>query len=157
MLTTLIDKSQKNKNHDISFNKNDDTVNNINNILEKERKTIKKDTWNKLNFGDKKQKLYNYAYKYKKENNLSVNDTKILINYLYNILDKKLLQKIKDVNYDKDKESITEIPNLYFNQNSRKFTLKKHDKTSILKSLNPGKTRKKLKEKIDDLEIKHDV
>ena len=157
MLNALIDKSPKNTIKDISFNVDNNIIKNVDTILENERKTSKKETWNKLNFNEKKQKLYTYALKYTKENNLSVNETKILINYLYNILDKKLLQKIKDVTYDKEKETIVEIPSLYFNSNNKKFTLKKHDKTSILKSLNPGKTRKKIKEKIEDLEIKHEV
>ena len=40
-----------------------------------------------------------------------------------------------------------------YNHVSKKFTLKRHDnRVSTTKSLNLGKTRKNLKEKIDDLE-----
>ena len=101
----------------------------------------------------KKKKIIDFANRYISENNLSVQDHKSLIIYLNNLLDKRMLIKIKDICYDKEKEVITQIPALMYNHVSKKFTLKRHDnRVSTTKSLNLGKTRKNLKEKIDDLE-----
>lgn len=139
---------------DLSFQEIENQyINKVENLLENERNMITKETWSKLNKNKKKQKLKEFAIDYCKEHNLN-GDVKSLIIYLNGLLDKKLLQKIKDVVYDKEKEIISQIPALFYNQTSRKFTLKKLDKTSTTKSLNLGKTktRKKIKEKIDDLE-----
>ena len=126
----------------------------VENILENEKKTKVKESWSKLNKNDKKLKLKEFAKKYCSEHNLTNCEETILNVYLNNLLDKKLLQKIKDVVFDKDKQVIINIPALIYNQSLRKFTLKKQEKTSTTRALNLGKTRKKLKEKIDDLEIK---
>lgn len=139
---------------DLSFQQmNDLKLNSVETFLENERISNKKESWSKLNKNEKKNKIKEFASKYISENNLSVQDHKNLIIYLNNLLDKRMLLKIKDICYDKDKEMITQIPALMYNHISKKFTLKRHDnRNSTTKSLNLGKTRKKLKEKIDDLE-----
>ena len=55
---------------------------------------------------------------------------------------KNKLNKTKDVLYDKEKRDITSIPALYFNSQSRNFTLKIVDikRVSTLKSLTPKYT-----------------
>ena len=139
---------------DISFQQiNDLKLNSVETFLENEKNSNKKESWSKLNKNEKKNKIKEFANKYISEHNLSVQDHKNLIIYLNNLLDKRMLLKIKDICYDKDKEIITQIPALIYNQISKKFTLKRHDnRNSTTKSLNLGKTRKKIKEKIDDLE-----
>ena len=139
---------------DLSFQQmNDLKLNSVETFLENERISNKKESWSKLNKNEKKNKIKEFANKYISEHNLSLQDHKNLIIYLNNLLDKRMLLKIKDICYDKDKEIITQIPALIYNQTSKKFTLKRHDnRNSTTKSLNLGKTRKKLKEKIDDLE-----
>ena len=82
------------------------------------------------------------------ENNLSGEEISELKEYMLNCLDKKKLQHVKDVVYDKTTGSIKNIPCLVFNKTSRKFTLKRSEKrVSTLKSLGPGKTRKNTKDK----------
>ena len=139
---------------DISFQTmNDLKLNSVETFLENERISNKKESWSKLNKNEKKNKIILFANKYISEHNLSVHDHKSLIIYLNNLLDKRMLLKIKEVCYDKDKEIITQIPALIYNHVSKKFTLTRHDnRSSTTKSLNLGKTRKNLKEKIDDLE-----
>ena len=43
-------------------------------------------------------------------------------------MERKALNKVKDVHYDKDTGFITDIPNLHFDNNNRVFALKKDDK-----------------------------
>lgn len=139
---------------DLSFQQmNDFKLNSVETFLENERVSNKKESWSKLNKSEKKNKIKLFANKYISEHNLSFDEHNSLIIYLNNLLDKRMLLKIKDVCYDKDKEIITQIPALIYNHTSKKFTLKRHDnRNSTTKSLNLGKTRKNLKEKIDDLE-----
>ena len=52
--------------------------------------------------------------------------------------------RVKEVSYDKEKECVTDVPNLIFNKTVRKFTLKRSaQRSSTLSSLGPGNTRKK--------------
>ena len=60
--------------------------------------------------------------------------------YLTLSLDKKKIQHVKDVLYDKATGKIKAIPSLHFNPATRKFTLKRCEKrVSTLKSLGRGK------------------
>ena len=69
---------------------------------------------------------------------------------LYDSLNKRLLQKTKDITYDKSTESIKNIPNLIFNKNLKKFTIKNTDKReSPLRSLAPKSKKKTVKNKSD--------
>ena len=64
--------------------------------------------------------------------------------YLTTSLDKKKLQHVKDVQYDKASNKIKLIPSLHFNPTTRKFTIKRQEKrVSTLKSLGAGKPKKK--------------
>ena len=56
-------------------------------------------------------------------------------------LDKKALQRNKDVIYTKESGVLENIPTLHFNNTTRKFTLRKQSQPSALKTLGP--TRKK--------------
>ena len=59
-----------------------------------------------------------------------------MIVFLRNCLDKKKLQRVKDVLYNKETGEITDIPCLCYNKNLKHFTLKNIDKrVSTLKSL----------------------
>ena len=65
-------------------------------------------------------------------------------------LDRKKLQRTKDVTYDTNTGIIKSIPCLSFNKTSKKFTLKRCDKRpSTLKSLAPKKTKGKKIDKSD--------
>jgi hypothetical protein len=66
-------------------------------------------------------------------------------------LDRKKLQRVKDVTYDVKTGRIKAIPGLTFNKNKHKFTLRRVDKKkSTLKGLAP-------KRKKDKIDIKENV
>jgi hypothetical protein len=126
-------------------------------FLEKEINISKNEPWSKLDKNIKLKKLNDYANEIGDEYELTPVELKTLKKDLSSYIDKKQLQKVKDVTYDKENGVIKNIPNLKFNKNTRKFTIKKSDKhVSTTKSLGPKKnssTKKNLsrekKEKID--------
>ena len=70
-------------------------------------------------------------------------------------LERSRLAHVKDVNYDTSIGKIISIPYLTFETTNRKFTLKRNEKrSSILKSLGPGKTRKKMEKIESDIKDK---
>jgi hypothetical protein len=65
-----------------------------------------------------------------------------LIVFLKDCLDRKKLQKVKDVVYDKVNGEVKDIPALHHNKNVNHFTLKNNDKhVSTTRSLAPKKVR----------------
>lgn len=128
-----------------------DNVPNIDDILEKEKLINKCEPWSKLDKTAKLSKLKNFVETYAKEHKLSNKEIKMLNTFISTSLDRKKLQRTKDVTYDKNTGIIKAIPCLSFNKTSKKFTLKRCDKRpSTLKSLAPVKKKtKRKKEKID--------
>lgn len=121
--------------------KNDNKYSNdmINNYLNKESAENKLQTWTKLDKTQKILKLNSYI-DFILKNKFTLSDDEIIKtkNLLSITLDRKLLNKTKDVSYDKDEQCITNIPNLYFLEESRNFVIKKCDKhVSTSKSLAP--------------------
>ena len=116
-------------------------IDNIDILLDNECDNSKKETWNKLDKTIKMDKINTYidstlTSKY----TLSDNEKIILKKYMSDLLDKKNLIKNKDVLYQKDTGKLESIPNLYFNINTRKFSLKKTSQhVSTSKSLGPTK------------------
>jgi len=117
----------------------DTTLDNIDEILERERQQNKRDNWVKLGKPAKIQRLHAFAETYGKEHSMPSKDVKQLKNFFTNCLDKSKLNKTKDVVYNKDEMKITSIPALHFNQLTHNFTLKITDvkRVSTLKSLTP--------------------
>ena len=74
------------------------------------------------------------------------------------ILERKKLQRIKDVIYEINTGEIKDIPGLTFNEKNRKFILRKIDKNgSTLRNLAPkNSTRGKTKKKSDRKKKKSD-
>lgn len=101
-------------------------------------------TWNKLNKITKKNKLYYYAEIYAAENKYNANDLKMLKMFFLKTLEKGKLNKIKEVQYDINKQEILSIPGLFFNQTTKNFTLRNVDPkhVSTLKSLPSPKSQK---------------
>jgi len=131
-----------------------DNISKIDMILEKESNFNKSEPWSKLDKTVKLNKLNEYVNLLTKEHKLSITEAKNIKKELHNALDKKQLQRVKDINYDKELGTINNIPNLQFNKNTRKFTMKRSEKqVSTLKSLGPKKnaSTKKIinKDKID--------
>ena len=80
-----------------------------------------------------------------------------MVKFLKDCLDRKKLQRIKDVVYDKENGEIKEIPALTYIRTTKHFTLKNIEKRiSTLKSLPQNKSNKNsnnhktIKNKTDD-------
>ena len=114
---------------------------NIDEFLEREKLTNKNAPWSKLNKSEKLKVLYAFAEEYGKENantNEQINDLK---SYLKMALERKKIQRIKDINYDKTVGKVKSIPGLLYNKTTHKFTLKNTDKKqSTIKNL-PSKKK----------------
>ena len=130
-----------------------DNVKNVDSFLEKETKKNKTDTWNKIDKTSKIKQLNEYVDKIisTEYENVNEEERSELKKYLESSLDKKKLQCVKDVSYDKLTGKIKSIPNLHFNPATRKFTIKRNEKrVSTLKSLGTG--QQKNKKKVQTLE-----
>jgi hypothetical protein len=128
---------------------------NIDKFLEEEKNTNKNGPWCKLDKTVKIQKMMLYVDEYKKTNNLDEEETLILVKFLKDCLDRKKLQRVKDVNYDKVEGIIKEIPVLAYNKINRHFTLKNMDKR-VSTSKNLSKKTQSIKNKIQKKEIVDD-
>ena len=113
----------------------------IHTMLDNEMIENKSTSWNKL---DKTQKLalinkYVDVLSETPLNNMTINAVTELKKYLSDVLDKKKLNQIKDVVYNRETRTITSIPLLHFNTVSNRYTLKRAEKrVSTLKSLGKG-------------------
>ena len=119
-------------------------VEQLDDLLEKEKIRNKGDVWIKLDKTDRYQRLLEYADKHGKEQNMSSKDLKLLKTFFKSCLDRNKLNKSKDVVYNKEQRVIISIPALHFNQVTKNFTLKILDnkRVSTLKSLTPKKGNK---------------
>jgi hypothetical protein len=126
-------------------------ISNIDMFLDKECKLNKCEPWNKLDKTEKIKQLNDFVDSLIKEYILTDEEIKDIKNYLISCLDKKKLQCVKDVQYDKTCGKIKSIPCFHYNTTTRKFTLKRCEKrVSTLKSLGKGNASKKNKEKETD-------
>lgn len=106
-------------------------------------------TWSQLNKMEKMNKINEYINNISSEYNLSSKDIDELKKYLRECLNRKMLLRIKDVQYDKNEGVIKKINGLVIktgkiSDKERKFTLKNSDKKdTTLKNLGTGKIRKK--------------
>ena len=139
-------------NNKMEINQKKETTNisNIEDFLNKEREHNQKQPWSKLGEGSKLKKISEFVNDYGIKNSLSETEKKQLNRYLKKCMERKKLQRVKDVQYSIDTGKIISIPGLLFNKKNNKFTLKNMDKKgSTLKSLAPKKRikRKKIKSK----------
>jgi hypothetical protein len=142
--------------------KQSNDLSNLDKFLENEKNTNKSEPWCKLDKTIKTKKMIDYVEVYKTENNLDQEEEKLLVSFLKDCLDRKKLQKVKDVNYDKTKGEIKDIPALSYTKANKHFTLKNLEKrVSTLKSLAPKKTQGTIKNKgisiINEKEKENDV
>lgn len=117
----------------------------IDSFLEKEHQQNKADTWNRLHKTTKIQKLHAFAEKYGSTHHYNIKEIRQLKQFLSESVDRKKLQKAKEIKYNKDTGEIIDIPGLLFNSHTNQFTLRV-DRVSTLKRL----TQKK--QKIDVVE-----
>lgn len=117
------------------------TKHTLNSVLDK-KEDIHNEPWCKLNKTNKLVKLQKYVQEYKSKNDISEEEEELLVTFLKDCLDKKKLQRIKDVTYDKANGIIKDIPGLFYIKAKKHFTLKNNDKrVSTLKSLGPKKSK----------------
>jgi len=120
--------------------KSTNDLSNIDKFLEDEKAANKNEPWSKLDKTLKTKKLMEFAETYKTEKGLNEEESRGLIVFLKDCLDRKKLYRVKDVTYDKTKGLVKDIPALVFNKPNKHFTLKNMDKrVSTLKSLPPKK------------------
>lgn len=130
----------------VKTNKTDSS--NIDDFLAREKIVNENKPWSKLGKNQKIHKLTEYITQYKKKHNCTIAELETLKTYLIRCLERKKLQRVKDVVYDVKTGKIKSIPGLIFDKTRRKFTLKKLDKNkSSLKSLAPIKNKSKSKSK----------
>jgi hypothetical protein len=128
--------------------KSSNDLSNLDKFLENEKNNNSNEPWCKLNKTIKNKKLMEFVEIYKKDKNLDEEESNNLILFLKDCLDKKKLQRVKDVIYNKISGMITDIPALSYTKSNKHFTLKNIDKrVSTLKSLAPKKTQKSIKNK----------
>lgn len=121
--------------------KSSNDMTNLDKFLENDKNNNVNEPWCKLNKTIKMKKLQEYVSIYKENNNLSDDEGHLLITFLKDCIDRKKLQRVKDVIYDKENGRIKDIPALHYMKANKHFTLKNLDKrVSTLKSLAPKKT-----------------
>ena len=124
-----------------------DTID-IDKLLETDKKLNKSKPWSKIGKSIKSKKIKLFIKSFSIENELKPGQIIKLTSYLMISLEKKKLQRTKDVIYNVSTGKITKIPGLIFNKVKNKFSLKRIDKKrSTLKGLAP-KSNKKKKKKI---------
>jgi hypothetical protein len=128
----------------IKETKSSSDLNNLEKFLQDNKNNNQNEPWSKLDKTIKTKKILTYAEEYSKKNNLTEQGNAELKIFLRDCLDRKKLQRVKDVEYDKTTGEIKDIPALIFNKTTNHFTLKNIDKqrVSTLKSLPPKKTAK---------------
>jgi hypothetical protein len=128
--------------------KHSNNIDNLDKFLEDEKNTNNSEPWCKLDKTIKTKKMVDFVELYKKENSLDQEEEKLLVAFLKDCLDRKKLQRVKDVIYDKTTGAIKDIPALSYMKSSKHFTLKNLEKrVSTIKSLAPKKTQGTIKNK----------
>ena len=123
-------------------------ISNLDKFLELEKTNNSNEPWCKLNKTIKTKKLIEFVTIYINENQMSDDEGKLLVVFLKESMDRKKLQRVKDVIYDKVTGIVKEIPALCYTKATKHFTLKNIDKRlSTLKSLAPKKTNCTIKNK----------
>ena len=113
-------------------------------LLDEENAHNKKESWNKLDKSVKMNKINEYIKTLTINYKLVAAEIKTLKEFLSSNLDKKNLLKNKDVTYIKESGKLENIPNLDFNNTSRKFMLKRSTQhVSTLKALGPTRSKTK--------------
>ena len=110
----------------------------INKLIDLEKDKIYQQTWTKLDNGSKLTKLQEYSIKLSVEHELNDNQKNKLMKLLINACNKGKLNKISEVEYDKESCEIINIKVLIFNSDLKTFSLKITENKS--KSKNSSKS-----------------
>ena len=121
--------------------KSSNDLSNLDKFLENEKNNNVHEPWCKLNKTIKMKKIQEFVLGYKETHALTDEEGELLLVFLKDCVDRKKIQRVKDVIYDKLTGAIKDIPALHYVKPSKHFTLKNIDKrVSTLKSLAPNKT-----------------
>ena len=93
-------------------NKSSSELASLDKFLENEKITNSVEPWSKLDKTAKIRKLAIFADNYRVVNNLTDTEYEQLMAFFRDCLDKKKLQRVKDVNYNKETGEIKDIPAL---------------------------------------------
>jgi hypothetical protein len=115
-------------------NTKDISESDINKLIDLEKQQIYNQTWTKLDNGSKINRLQKFSEKFCLENELSEKDNNKLQKILINACNKGKLNKISDIDYDKDICEIKNIKNLIYNSDLKTFSLKFSENKSKSKS-----------------------
>uniref|UniRef100_A0A6C0LES2 Uncharacterized protein n=1 Tax=viral metagenome TaxID=1070528 RepID=A0A6C0LES2_9ZZZZ len=122
--------------------KQSDNLLNLDKFLEDDKNNNQNDPWSKLDKTAKTKKLLAFAEIYANEKQFTEEEIQLFHVFLKDCLDRKRLQRVKDVEYDRTTGEVKMIPALSYNKTTRHFTIKNIDKrVSTLKSLPPKKNR----------------
>jgi hypothetical protein len=133
--------------HNKAIQSNIPSSNNIAMFLEKEQTINSKKPWSRLQKSSKMEKLKSFASEYSKVKELTPDQSIILYDFLISSLEKKKLQRTKDIVYDSKNGIVKSIPGLLINKTTNKFTLKRVDKKKDTLKNNLAPIRKKLQTK----------
>ena len=129
--------------------KSSNDLSNLEKFLENEQNNNKNEPWCKLDKTIKTKKIIEFIEVYKVNNELDTEESSSLLTFLKDCLNRKKLQRVKDVIYDKENGQIKDIPALQYTKASKHFTLKNIDKRiSTVKSLTPKKPNGTIKNKV---------
>lgn len=103
------------------------TYANLQQFLEKEKNNNNKENWSKLNKSVKHKKIADFVTAYTASNELTEEEKERLLEVLKQNMLRGKLTKNKEVNYDKTKGVIKDMPCLVFNKTTRHFTIKNMD------------------------------
>lgn len=129
--------------------KSSNDLSNLEKFLENEQNNNKNEPWCKLDKTIKTKKIIEFIEVYKVNNELDIEEANSLLTFLKDCLNRKKLQRVKDVIYDKENGQIKDIPALQYTKANKHFTLKNIDKRiSTVKSLTPKKPNGTIKNKV---------
>jgi hypothetical protein len=106
--------------------KSSNDLSNLDKFLENEKNNNKNDPWCKLDKTIKTKKIIDFIALYQKENDLNEEECHLLKSFLKDCLERKKLQRVKDVIYDKTTGIIKDVPALHYVKTTKHFTLKKN-------------------------------
>jgi len=122
------------------------TETDINKMIDDEKGKIYNQTWTKLDMGSKINRLTLYSQKCKEEFKLNENEHKKLQKLLITACNKKKINKISEISYDKENGIILDIKVLEFNIEKRLFTLNFPESKSKPKSGSKSNIERLLKQ-----------
>lgn len=100
----------------------------MNKFLENDKTANSDKTWPNMDRAERTRKLIAFTTKYCEQNGLDQTAHDNMMQFFRECLDRKRLNKVKDVVYDKTTHEIKNIPALTYNKSTNHFTLKHVEK-----------------------------